>query len=318
MLRLFFIFCSLLAYLFSYSQKIEKFYDIKWQECNEEKARFYSITQKTDSGWLTNDYYIKEKKLQMRGLYADEQLKIKNGHFLYFHSNGNAESLGKYVNDIQDGLWLDFDREGMMTDSTFYKNGRPFGVALSWHSNGYLKDSISVDSNGRGIEVSWFDNGNPSYVGKYSAGMKREGLWVFFHKNGQVSSKEKYVQGKLIHKNFFDEVGNVVADTTNPTKDASYVGGKKEWIEFIHKNLYFPEQYKIQNYDEAIVVVDFIVSEEGNIESVFTSGPLHPAFDKIAEDAIKKSKKWIPAVDEHNRKVKYYLRQPVTFQQIGF
>jgi hypothetical protein len=56
------------------------------------------------------------------------------------------------------------------------------------------------------------------------------------------------------------------------------------------------------------------VDEEGLIQDAEVTGSLHPDFDKIALEAIKNSPKWIPAID-HNRKIKAYRRQPVTFAQ---
>jgi len=62
-------------------------------------------------------------------------------------------------------------------------------------------------------------------------------------------------------------------------------------------------------------VVSFVINEEGQVEEAFASSPFHPAFDKIALDIIRASPKWNPAMDAHNRKVKAYRRQPVTFVQ---
>jgi outer membrane biosynthesis protein TonB len=56
------------------------------------------------------------------------------------------------------------------------------------------------------------------------------------------------------------------------------------------------------------------VDEEGTIQDAEVTGSLHPDFDKVALEAIKNSPKWIPAID-HNRKIKAYRRQPVTFAQ---
>lgn len=64
----------------------------------------------------------------------------------------------------------------------------------------------------------------------------------------------------------------------------------------------------------AIVVVDAAIDEEGNVTDILLTAPLHPDFDKIALTVMRKAPKWIPAIN-HNRKVKFYFRQPVVFQQ---
>ncbi|ANH80797.1 hypothetical protein A8C56_07215 [Niabella ginsenosidivorans] len=63
-----------------------------------------------------------------------------------------------------------------------------------------------------------------------------------------------------------------------------------------------------------VVIVNFSVSEEGNIEDVYVSTSLHPVFDAIAEKVIKRSPKWIPALSK-NRHIRSYMKQPVTFGQ---
>ena len=81
----------------SEAQKTEKFYDYNWKECEPAMARFYSTIEKTDSGYLHNDYFIHEKKLQMQGLYEDADAKVKNGIFYFYHPNGVLQTVGRYV-----------------------------------------------------------------------------------------------------------------------------------------------------------------------------------------------------------------------------
>ncbi len=61
-------------------------------------------------------------------------------------------------------------------------------------------------------------------------------------------------------------------------------------------------------------MVDAVIDEDGNMTNVEVNTPFHPDFDKIAVNALRKSPKWAPAIF-HNRRVKYHMRQAVTFQQ---
>jgi len=76
------------------AQKIEKFFDYKWKPCEVNMARFYAVIVNTDSGWLRNDYFLANRKLQMKGLYRDSACKISNGYFYFFYANGVLESTG--------------------------------------------------------------------------------------------------------------------------------------------------------------------------------------------------------------------------------
>ena len=307
----------LLLLLNSYAQTIEKYYDYNWKECDAREARFYSVMKNTEAGWHRQDYFIAQKRFQMDGYYEDKECKIKNGNFHYFYGNEKLESGGRYIHDKKEGLWLSYHYNGMMSDSSHYWNGNKVGTSIGWFPNGFIKDSIVLDSTGKGVYVSWFDNGSPSCAGRYSEGQKQDGRWKYFHKNGNLSDIETYKEGKLLDKKYFDETGASVEDTTTKEIEAAFPTGPKGWQKFLFKHIYFPDQYKIVNADKAVIIVDFEITEEGNIENAYMSTPFYPEFDKIALAAVNKSPKWIPAL-QNNRHVKYRARQQVTYNQEAY
>ncbi|SDD71879.1 energy transducer TonB [Niabella drilacis] len=297
----------------SRAQNIERYYDTQWKETQPADARYYSRIQKTDSGWLLKNFFISEKSLQMTGLYSDEQQKIKNGEFIYYHSNGRPERKGKYIHDKKEGIWVSFHRNGMMADSAFHKNGQVLGGHKSWSPEGYLTDSSFFGTDGSGFKIAWFDNGSVSSAGLYGPGYRKKGKWKYYHKKGQPSSEEYYENGQQTGKKFFNEDGTPKADSTNPEKPADFPGGVQAWYKYLKHRLYFPPQYKLKNGDRATVVISFIIDESGKVSEAFVSDPFHPAFDVIALQLIQKSPDWVPATDQHNRHVKAYRTQPVTF-----
>jgi hypothetical protein len=249
----------------------------------------------------------------MSGMYEDADCQIKNGYFLFYHANGVLESIGKYVHGKKEGTWLRYYNDGSMSDSTFYVKNIPTGTSLSWYSNGYPSDSTVIDEAGNGVKVTWFDNGKPSSAGRFAVG-RNHAKWTYFHKNGKQSSIETYVYGRLTGKQYFDEDGNPLIDTTSRDRHVSFPGGTKGWDKYTFKNIYFPSQYKLINGDKAVVVVTFDIDEDGNIANVFVITPFYPEFDKIVTDAIKKSPKWLPAI-EHNRRMTKQVRQTIFFTQ---
>lgn len=296
------------------AQKREQFYDWNWKPTEAATARYLAVIEKQDTVWHRQDYFLHEQRLQMDGFYKDEATEAGHGVFRFFHPNGQLESTGRYADGKRQGVWLRYYENGMMRDSTTYEKDNIVGIKLGWHSNGFLSDSASFGTDGSGLSVSWFDNGNPSEAGRYAVGSKRQGKWQFFHKNGQPSAVEMYAEDKLLSKNYFDESGGAISDTTSKDKEADFPGGLKAWQTYLLKQLYFPPQYKISNADKAVVVVSWVVNEDGTVSDVAVTTPLHPSFDKIAAEAIHKSPKWQPAIS-HNRAIKAYRRQPVTFQQ---
>ena len=299
----------------SYSQKIERYYDFQWHDTSAANARFYGVLEHTDSGWTRKDYFLHSLFLQMDGLYQDSACKVPAGRFHYYYANRGLEMMGAYSHGKKQGLWLTYYSNGMMADSTVYSDGQPIGVRESWYRNGYAKDSAVYASDGSGLSVSWFDNGNPAAAGRFAPGYKPFGKWQYFYRSGKLSSIELYDRdGKLQEKEYYDEQGGLLPDTTTRNRKAEFPGGQMAWSRYLSKALYFPEQYQITNGDQAAVVVNATVDEQGNIVDAEVAVPFYPAFDKIALEAIRKSPHWIPAF-EHNRPVRSEIRQPVIFSQ---
>jgi antitoxin component YwqK of YwqJK toxin-antitoxin module len=302
----------------TYAQKfIEKFYNENMKEVvSSDQARFYSISNSTDSGWYTKTYLLTLNKLQMLGLFEDKQNTVKNGHFYWFYPDGEIKTICKYVHNQKEGVWLQYYSDGSLQDSFNYKNGNLNGISLSWYRNGYPKDSFNFNKNGSGISVSWFDNGRPSAAGRYTGFDEQNGLWKYYHKNGNPSAIELYENGVLKDKQYFNEDGNP-ADTSVHDEGAKFPGGDKGWSKYISHQLYFPPNYEFKNSFITSVVVTGTVNEDGQVIDAEVTVPLHPEFDKIALNALKKSPKWIPA-ESHNRHIYYYFTQTVTFLQSGY
>ena len=297
-----------------FSQIIEKYYDYQWQETEPKYARFYSQIEKTDSGWHRKDYFVQGLSLQMDGWYEDSLFNMPSGPFIYLYPNKNVQLYGRYIHNKKQGLWLSLYPDGRLADSTVYIDGKPIGTSIGWHHNGMIADSSVYRPDGSGVQISWFNNGNPSFAGFLAPGFKQHGTWKYFHKNGNVSSIETYDQGVLVKKQFFDETGRKIDDTTNSVRQAGFPGGPEAWVKYISKHLYFPSQYEISNSDKAVVVISLSIDEDGKVQDAYISTPFHPQIDKIALESVRRSPNWIPAMD-HNRTVRSDIRQPVVFSQ---
>jgi antitoxin component YwqK of YwqJK toxin-antitoxin module len=293
---------------------ITTYYDHNWKETNSLYARYYSVARNMDSGWYRGDYFASTKKFQMVGLYEDQENKIPNGSFRWYHGNGRLKEIGKYVHGKKEGLFLEFYQDGSLKDSTVFRNGRPLGVSAGWHQNGAASHVLKMDSLGNGIFTSWFDSDQPSSAGRYIAFNVPHGRWQFFHKNGKVSSVELYSLGTLKDKQYFTEDGSPLSDTSFRDHDAEYPGGEKAWSKFLSKNLYFPSHLDFENGYTALVIVAITINEEGKIGNAEVTLPLHPDFDKIVLEAVKSSPKWKPASD-HNRNVSQTRLELVRFSR---
>ncbi len=242
----------------------------------------------------------------------DEAGKIAHGSFHYYYSNGNVQSTGNYVNNKKEGTWLGFYFDGSPHDSIVYVNGAVTGIKLSWHANGYLKDSVHTRPDGSAVAISWYNNGNPSAVSIFRDG-KKNGRFRYFHKSGQLASEEVYNMDALVSKQYFDE-GGTPMDTTNRDRMHSFPGGKNAWLKHASKKTYFPDQWQLVNTTQVTILVTGMIDEEGKVQNLYVSIPFHPVFDKIALRMVQESPKWLPAIS-HNRTVSTWFTQPVSFVQ---
>ncbi|MGQ0739732.1 MAG: energy transducer TonB [Bacteroidota bacterium] len=308
------IFLMAFSQLIVTAQKKEQYYDFFWKPSEPGLARYYSTTEKTDSGWLRHDYYISDMTLQMRALYEDADCKVQNGYCVYYHSNGNISTAGRRVHGKREGVCVQYHFNGMMADSATYSNDKPLGSRFRWHRNGYLADSIAHVNDSTDIHFGWFDNGAPE-SGGYMLDGKFQGKWKFYHRNGALAGEEVYDKGRVISKQYFNEDGSAQPDTAKANTETAFKnGGGDGWRRFLQKNTQWPAGYELANTNLVTVGVSFCVDEEGKLTDIEMWVPFHPVFDKEAIDIIRKSPAWKPAI-LHNRKMKSWFRQPITFQQ---
>jgi antitoxin component YwqK of YwqJK toxin-antitoxin module len=307
---LLFLFITALA---ATAQKTETFYDYYWKPCPAENARYYSIVEKTDSGWLRKDYFVSPTRLQMQALYEDEAGKTKNGHYFSFHANGIASNVGRYIHGKQEGVNTSYHTNGVIADSGLYHNGKVADKRFRWHSNGYMSDSISRVNDSTEVHVGWFDDGQLAFAG-YLVNGKENGKWKYYHHNGQVSASEIYSRGKRTSVEYFTEEGQPQTDTSAANREATFKGGDAAWRKYLEKNLYWPSGLKFTTPAVVTLGISFVIDENGKVISAEVSMPFHEEFDKIALRIIKNSPPWLPGA-AHNRKVKAYRRQPFSFSQ---
>lgn len=74
--------------------------------------------------------------LKMVGTYSDQQRTIANGLFSFYHSNGQLESTGLYVNGTKKGVWKRFDAAGNELAERVYGVGtyQELALELGWET----------------------------------------------------------------------------------------------------------------------------------------------------------------------------------------
>ncbi|MDP4148073.1 MAG: energy transducer TonB [Bacteroidota bacterium] len=96
-------------------------------------------------------------------------------------------------------------------------------------------------------------------------------------------------------------------------KESEYPGGLQAWRRYLGKNLVAPDE-AVNKGISGTVVIQFIVDRDGTVSGVHAiSGPEEGGLREAAIKVIRKSGKWVPAI-QNGRPVKSYKSQPIVFQ----
>jgi TonB family protein len=274
-----------------------------------------TITSKTTDGYyLVQDFFAETgKKIQQQYLDGKDS-STKVGPYVSYHKNGAVRTRGSFVKGKKIGIWTSWYDSKAISDSCFYNDqGNIQGLAKKWWESGATMDSANyhADSSGHAYTWTFFSNGALSGEGPCN-NLQEDGNWNFYYPSGKIAAKEVYANGKWISMQCFNEDGSTTVGKCEPEIDADFPGGNEAWQKYIVNGV--ARRIEAMSKDNAIgkAVVLFIVDKDGKITEVRIDKSSGTALDKYAIDIIKKAPKWIPA-RQHNRFVKAYRKQPVTF-----
>lgn len=306
---------ALLLGLLASAQKREAFFNFSFKP-SKEGPFYYVTTEKKDSGWHREAYYIAQKTMAMEGWYKDEACSIAHGPVKWYHPTRFPSSIGQYANGKKEGVWLGYDEEGHRTDSSNYSNGHRTGISYHWHSNGMLRDSLNFDGNGNGVEVSWYNDGLLATAGRWKGDTIKTGRWQYFHKNGTVMATEDYVEGKQVACTCYTEEG-VALDTAHcKEKEAVPAGGTAGWKRFLEQGLQQLLQAKANTREwsagQRTVAIRFVVEKDGSLSDFRPLTNYGSGVEEAIINLLKRSPQWTPG-RQWGKPVRSYHTQPVTF-----
>lgn len=291
---------------------VTQYLDASKKICAEGDACYIRSAKKIDGGWIVKDFYWNERTLAMKGVYLDDSFKIEEGRFHYYSPEGQLTSDIYFLHSKKNGLVKGYSN-GVLTDSSFYKDDIPSRFSYGFYNDGklYEKDFFDNDGNGIGEETVFYANGNLSLHGKYSKGYVKDSIWTYFYENGKPSCAESFDKGTLLKRECFDINGQSIGKCDTEVMPQPSV----DIATFVSKNLTFPEGFNL-THDSAKVIARFVIDENGNIDDITIIHKLHPAFDSAVVELLKKMPKWKPGY-YYNRPVKVYFNLPIRFKQTG-
>ena len=95
-------------------------------------------------------------------------------------------------------------------------------------------------------------------------------------------------------------------------KESNFPAGKKAFLEFIYKQLIYPEA-AVRNNIEGKVTIEFFINKDGSVFNPKIINGIGYGCDEIVIDAIHKSPRWNPAI-ENSKPVISKARADVLFR----
>lgn len=146
------------------------------------------------------------------------------GYATVFYMTGKKQAQGKYVNEKKDSVWTFYDELGKLLSTEGYKDGKKEGKSLIYYPNGEISEERNfkndlnhgvfkqffegkkvkgegtyVDGKQVGKSAFYYPSGIPAAMGYYKENGNRNGVWVYKDKDGKITSKDVYDNGKLLN-----------------------------------------------------------------------------------------------------------------------
>ncbi|NQY08519.1 MAG: TonB family protein [Flavobacteriales bacterium] len=306
------------------------YFDAAWNKTTKPRATYYRESIKEDRAWQVKDFYI-SGQLQMEGTYKPKDKK--NGFFTFYHKTGEkltegickgnkrtgewtywynigeVERKGMYANDYVVGEWLEFHKNGELRAKGSYTKGHRDGDWTWWYDNGQMKTEGSYNMGKKtGGWNAFYKNGAIDFIGVCEKGKKVD-EWKWYHENGQVSSKEIYENDEVVSFEMWNKGGEKEEGKLGNMPD--FVDGISALMYYLDAHIVYPTAAK-KDKITGTVLVDFFVSETGEVESVTIAYAIHPLLDAEALRVVKTMPNW-QVGRQHNRVTRMLYVLPVFF-----
>ena len=221
-----------------FAQKEKRIYfDCTWKKTKKSNASYYRVVQKITNGnskaFLVKDYQINDT-LQMEGVYKDKKLRIRDGHFVFYHENGKVSEDRRYENGTEEGLAVFYYETGIKSAEIPYVKGKYQGMARWCYENGQVA-SIENYENDSLVSFELFNEDgtrdtttkNPSCEAEFPGGKKALQQYLAGNVSYPQEAVDRGIEGKSYVQFVINKDGTVsnvkVTKSAHPLLDAEAV-----------------------------------------------------------------------------------------------
>lgn len=289
------------------------FYNTNWQETETRFSVYMSRIWKEGSKWHRQDFYYPQSTLQMDGVYADKNLKVKDGVFTRYHKNGMMSDSCLYVASQHEGTEFNWDGEGNQTLLRQWHQDIPVDTAVWWNSTGAITGVQITDSSGNGMYRQYLEDGKTVQVEGGLLEGKRNGTWTFKDENGVLAMRVAYNDDLITSALCYNKKGQLETGEKKCLleKPASFKGGPDAWDSYLQIHMRYPQEEE-KTKPQGIVQIQFDIQNDGSVTNIMTLDAADILLAAEAIRLIKESPKWEPAI-QYNRPIVSRHVQYITF-----
>jgi Gram-negative bacterial TonB protein C-terminal len=283
--------------LFSFSQSYTHIYymDESFNSVEKTKAFFICKGYQDKDNFKLDCFTGKTNILVLSAGFTDSSIGILHGLYQQFYSDSVIQSKGYYHHNQKQGVWQDWNEDGLKTDSAFYEKGEKVRYARYSYLGNY----------------NYNNNGIYSY--SYNDSLANDIYSFFYSDSGTVSGEIRTIGDRYIFTSF-DEKGKTT-DTliTKPEIEPAFPGGNIGWTTYLEKSLggFNPMDHGALN-GKWQVLVRFIVDTDGTISNIRPETNFGHKMEETVVRMLKNGPKWKPAIHK-GKPVRAFRLQPVTF-----
>ncbi|MBR4267424.1 MAG: toxin-antitoxin system YwqK family antitoxin [Bacteroidales bacterium] len=156
------------------------------------KVNCVDDNNKKQGEWLSY-YDTLQTLVSSRGNYVND---IQQGVWTYYYRNGNIKYSLTYVNGVVSGPAKVYYPSGIVQEEGTWDNGHWVGDYKFFYSNGKLAQDFDYDNDGsrNGVQKYYFESGKLRISGIWEND-KRNGLLAEYYDSGKLRSESQWVNG---------------------------------------------------------------------------------------------------------------------------
>jgi antitoxin component YwqK of YwqJK toxin-antitoxin module len=317
---------------------VRRYLDAELHFTTKKDFVYAAMSIKSEDHWILYAVYP-DTSVLMKIYFKDAALTVKDGPFMLYHPKKVLAQQGYFKNNIPNGYWKAWYPDGQLKNEGDIINNHLSGIWKGWYKDGHVMsersyiysdsmiagqpvhenspastyhrilDDFAPESKLDGPTTTWFENGSKESVLNYRND-SLSGLCTWFRPNGNPSSKETYVNGKVTELECYDEDGKYTGASCSILKQPVFIHPVFNALDYIEDELHKEKHKEIKEEGEA--EVNFTVTQKGAIANLVILKSPDPALSKQIIRIFAAMPRWSPAIT-HNRTIDYPVKLVVPY-----